>query len=107
MSLFRSLSKILAALAGIIAVYDLVYFWFLRNKVHIRSVRELWTDLHKDSYESALPVLETVFSSWDKMAGWPAPVLLLVVSAVLYVIFRILFALRGGRGGRFKYKSPD
>lgn len=104
----RTFSKILAALAAGIALYDICYHWFIKNKFHIRPFKDLWTDIHKASYTDMLPHLKSVFANWEKIAAWPGPVVILIPAVVIYLLFRIIFAIRGGRGGDgFNYKSPD
>jgi hypothetical protein len=107
MLLLRSLGKLLSVLALGLALYDVCYHWFIQNRFHIRSLKEFWKDVDKKSYESLLPELRHLFSGWDRMASWPLPLILLSVAALLYVLFRLMFAIRGGRGGAYKYNSPD
>ncbi len=108
MMFLRTLSKIFAFFAVAVALYDVCYFWFIKNKFHIRSLKDFWTEVHKASYTDALPHLKSVFSNWDKIAGWPTPAVLFAIAVIFYALFRLIFAIRGGRGGDgFNYKSPD
>lgn len=108
MMFLRTLSKIFAFASVCIALYDVCYHFFVKNKFHVRSLKDFWNDVHKASYLDALPHLKAVFSNWDKIAGWPTPVVLLIIAAIFYALFRLIFAARGGRGGSgFNYKSPD
>lgn len=108
MMFLRTISKVFAFLAVAVALYDVCYHFFLKNKFHIRPLKDLWTDIHKASYTDALPHLKSVFANWDKIAGWPAPAVFLGIAIIFYLLFKLIFAIRGGRGGDgFNYKSPD
>src|SRR6218665_2025702 len=108
MMFLRTLSKLFTFLAVAVALYDTCYFFFIKNKFHIRSLKDFWGDVHKASYTDALPHLKSVFSNWDKIAGWPTPVVLFAIAVIFYALFRLIFAARGGRGGSgFNYRSPD
>jgi hypothetical protein len=53
--------------------------------------------------------LQAVFSPKiaEKALSSAAPAVLLIPPLVFYLIYRIIFALRGGQGGTFNYKSRD
>lgn len=108
MQFFRTTSKVLAVIAAGLALFDVCYFWITKSDFYIRPIPELWKDVHKASFDKARPYLENFIPQWDMVASLPAPVVLLGISVVLYILFRIIFMIRGGRGGGgYKYKSPD
>lgn len=108
MVFLRTLSKIFAALATGIFLYDLCYFWFVKNKFNIRPLKDFWTDMHRQSYQDFAGMMKSFLPSWDKIAAYPAPVVLLGVSLGFYLLFKLIHILRGGRGGDgFNYKSVD
>lgn len=108
MVFLRTLSKIFAVLATGVFLYDLCYFWFLKNKFNIRPLKDFWTDLSPASYQSFAKTMKSFIANWDKIAAYPAPVILLAVAVAFYVLFKIVHVLRGGRGGDgFNYKSVD
>ena len=107
MLFLRTLSKIFMGIAALIALYDACYSQFIKNKFNIRPLKDFWTDIHKDSYTAALPHLKSAFDNWDKIEALPAPVIFIILGVICYVIFKLIFMARGGRGGDgFNYKSP-
>ncbi|HCS24277.1 MAG TPA: hypothetical protein PLW48_02560 [Alphaproteobacteria bacterium] len=108
MVFLRTLSKIFAALATGIFLYDLCYFWFVKNKFYIRPFKEFGDAVHKQYYLDFANTMKSFLPSWDKIAAYPAPVVFLAVAAGFYVLFKLIHVLRGGRGGDgFNYKSVD
>ena len=108
MTFLRTLSKILMIFPVVTFFYDLIYQWFVKNRFHIRSLKDWWQAVHKESYADGREALRQVFENWDKIADQPGPLVLLVPPVVLYLLYRIIFAIRGGRGGGgFTYKSHD
>lgn len=107
MAIFKKLSQIFALIPLSLLVYDLVKFWFVEAMVYVRSSEEVW----KDHWPLTLPKAEKWFSMrvspelWDKLMNAPAPLVLLIPPVVFYVIYRILFAINGGSGSGFRYKS--
>lgn len=109
MGFLRGFSKFLFAFPVIVLVYDLVEGWFVKNRFKIRSFKEWWVWLDKKSYDDTVPALRGMMSFWDELADWSAPLVLLIPPVTLYLLYRIIFALRGGQGGRggFVYRSRD
>jgi len=108
MMFLRGFSKFLLIFPAITFFYDLINGFFVKNKVEFRSLKIWWQAIDKESYPAGREFLRGVFESWDKWADKPAYLVLLVPPVVLYLIYRLIFAIRGGRGGDgFNYKSPD
>ena len=104
---FKKLSQVLALIPLALVLYDLVYFWFIDARVYVRTFGELWHDMSPET----LPVAEQWFVSrvsaglWDMATTTAAPLVFLVPPLVLYVIYRVLFAINGGSGDGYRYKS--
>lgn len=109
MDFLRGFSKFLLIFPAIAFCYDLIYGWFVKNNVEFRSLKIWWQALSKDTYPAGREFLRGIFESWDKWADKPACLVLLVPPVALYVLYRLIFAIRGGQGGAggFKYKSRD
>lgn len=109
MDFLRGFSKFLLIFPAITFFYDLINGWFVNNKVEFRSLKVWWQAVSKDTYPAGREFLRGFIESWDKWADKPAYLILLVPPIVLYVLYRIIFAIRGGQGadGGFKYKSRD
>jgi hypothetical protein len=107
---FRNLSRILFIFPVITLVYDLVYFWFVKNQVKIRALKD-WGDFAMPGlYKKAdgFMMSHGVAHAWEKFVALPAPVALGILPVAFYLIYRIMFLLNGGKGGGkggFVYKS--
>lgn len=108
MSSLRGISKFLVLFPVLAFLYDLIWGWMVHNKVEFRSLKIWCESLFPDVYAVADEFLAGLFAGWKDMADMPACLVLWIPPAVLYLLYRIIFALRGGRGsGGFKYKSHD
>jgi hypothetical protein len=108
MGFLRGLSKFLMIFPVGTFLYDLTYQWFVKNRFMIRSLKEWWQEFSPDTFAAGRETMKGIFANWDKIADWHAPLVLLIPPAVLYLLYRIIFAIRGGQGGDgFKYKSRD
>lgn len=109
MSFLRTTSKILMAPPIITLIYDLVNGWFVEATLKVRSFQDWWIFLHKASFESAKPALINLFSvkTVELLMRLPAPVTLLIPPVVLYILYRIIFLLKGGHGAGYIYRSHD
>lgn len=107
MDAFKKISQILALIPLALVLYDLVYFWFIEARIHIRSVEELWRDMSPLTLPSAKEWFVSYISGefWDMISTTVAPLVLLVPPIVLYIIYRVMFAVNGGSGSGYRYKS--
>ncbi|MBI1215089.1 MAG: hypothetical protein GC185_04630 [Alphaproteobacteria bacterium] len=106
----RNLSAILFVFPAITLVYDLIYFWFVKSTFRIRKLKE-WGDFAMpDTYKAVSGFMHAHGAAhlWDKLSNLPAPVALGILPLTLYIIFRIMFLINGGKSGGsggFVYKS--
>lgn len=108
MGFLRGLSKFLMIFPVGVFLYDLIYEFAIKNRFRIRTLKELGNDVDKPLYQDIATFMKGFITSWDKFADWPAPLALLVLPVFLYIVYRIIFMLSGGRGGDgFKFKSHD
>ena len=110
MSALRTTSKVLLLPPVAALLYDLVKGWFVDNNVKIRSLEKFWMWFYQKSYDGARPLMEAVLgTNWtQKLMALPAPVALLIPPIICYVIYWIIFTVKGGKSaGGFTYKSHD
>ena len=104
---FKKASQIMVLIPLALVLYDLVNFWFIEARIHIRPVEELWKDLSPETLLSAEQWFPLRVSAdfWDLMMTTAAPIVLLFPPLVCYIIYRIMFAVNGGSGDGYRYKS--
>lgn len=110
MRILRPISKILMLPPLGVFIYDLVKEWFVNNRFKIRSLEQWWRWLHEKSFSKGSEALEKIVGVKfaDKLLDWPAPVSLVILPVILYVIYWIYFQFSGGHGSKgYKYKSHD
>ena len=108
MGFLRGFSKFLMIFPVITFFYDLINGWFVKNNIEFRSLKVWWQAVHQESFVSGRDMMRGIFDNWDRIADKPACLILLIPPVGLYLLYRIIFAIRGGRGGDgFNYKSRD
>jgi hypothetical protein len=107
MNALRALSKILILIPIVMLAYDAVKGWFVDAHVRIRPLQEWWRWVDAGSLASARPALAKVMDAHhiDSLLQAPGPVVMLIPPVVLYVLYRVIFAVRGERTGG--YRSRD
>ena len=97
MKFFRNLSRFFMVFALGAALYDLVYQGVAEARFKIRTVEEFWTDLSSSSFLAFKNMLQSALSTKaeNTLVHLPMPVLLLLISLLFYVIFRVIFLIRG------------
>lgn len=110
MRFLRTLSKILILIPIAMFLYDLIKEWFVDARFKIRTLEEWWRWIDSTSLSNGRPFLEKIFSPAfvSDMMATAGPLVMLVPPVVLYVIYRIIFAIRGGHGaGHITFRSHD
>lgn len=106
----RLLARALFLLPIFTLIYDLVDGWFVHATLQIRSLEEWGLWLFEDSYKSFAGMMDSLLpaGAWKDYAELASPVALLLPPILLYIAYRVLFYIKGGRGSRaFMYKSHD
>lgn len=112
MSFLRRLSQFLILIPLAMLIYDLVYEWFVKARILVRTFREWWQWVDVNSFEAAQDTLRRLLTPdiWRQVLEAPGPAVMLIPPVVIYTIYRIWFAIRGGKGamgGGYTYKSHD
>lgn len=104
MEALRNISRILFVFPVITLIYDLVYFWFVKSTFKIRSLKGWGEWLMPDTYKGLTHFLTShgAAHGWDKLSALPAPVALGILPLALYLIYRLIFLLQGGKSGGYK-----
>lgn len=112
MELFRMAGKALMIAALLVFLYDAVSGWFVNATFGVRSLAEWWKSVNMASLSNARVFLSAHLGSGrtDKLFDAPAAIIVFLPGLFLYLFYRLIFALKGGRGGGgggFKYRSRD
>lgn len=87
----NTMAAFMTAGAFLLTVYDLVYHWFVKNQIKVRSLEELGKDL--GGYDTQMRMgMETIMPSdkWHTLASLPAPLIMICLSLLLYLLYRTL-----------------
>jgi hypothetical protein len=96
--------------AVLLFLYDLVYEWVINAVFKIRNLREFVSDIDAEAYTSLKLFVLGFFSPsvWDTVAESAAPITFFVMGLVIYLIYRLIFLIKGGKtSGGYIYKSHD
>lgn len=110
MNFLRGFSKFLMIFPTVTFLYDVIDGWFVNNGIKFRSLNE-WITLVSDAGTASVArsALQSVLPKLaSDLMGASASIVLLIPPVVLYLLYRFIFALKGGRGGGgYTYKSRD
>lgn len=110
MRFLRTASKIFALVPIVVLIYDLVNEWFVEARLNIRSLKEWILWLNPDWLDPVKNLLKALFgaSSAEGVMDTAAPIVLALPPIILYAIYRLWFAAKGGHGaGKVIYRSHD
>ncbi len=110
MRALRTISKVLFVFPALTLIYDLVNEWFVEARFNIRTLKEWVLWLFPDWVDPLGQFLQKVFgaSNGEAIMDTMAPVVLVIPPIVLYAIYRLWFAAKGGHGaGRIIFRSHD
>lgn len=109
MEFFKLTYRIFALLGIGLLMYDLVYFWMIEATFNIRSLLALWTDMFGKENVSGLRHFVTSIvgpQNSNAVLDTPAPAILFFAAIIFYLIYRVIFSIRGGKGGGgYRYQS--
>lgn len=106
----RRLSKLLMIPPFGVFMYDLITQWTVHARFRQRPLEEWWKWLDEKTLDAYRPLAEKILTEpvFEKLLAWPAFFSLLLPPVLLYIVYWLLFRLRGGnRAGKITYKSPD
>ena len=96
LGILRKLSPLLVIFSVGLLLFDLVNEWVFNHRLKIRNVEELWVSLSNAGLAGAVKPHLSFGRAWEMFLHLPAPAALLLVAAVNYILFRILFYLARG-----------
>lgn len=103
MEFLQVTSKLLALPGVILLVWDLVEHWFVKHMLKVRTFKEwgikmtsstTWADMHN--------LLTKLGAMGTKIEQAPGFLVFLAPAAGLYVLYRVIFLLAGGKAGGYK-----
>jgi hypothetical protein len=108
MKALKSLSQILVLIPIAMLLFDLVHGWFVLATLKVDSFSKWLKWASPEFVPKVKPLLLHVMSAKNAEAvmNAPGPVIMFVPPLVIYILYRVIFAIKGGTGGgNFKYNS--
>ena len=104
METLKKLSLLMCIPPALTLVYDLIFGWFVKAEFEIRSLKKWWEIINKGSMLPVKNFIGSITSTQlaDKIFNMPAPFVLGAIPLFLYVVYRIIFLLSGGKQGGYK-----
>lgn len=103
MELLKGLGIGLMLPSGGILVWDLVYFWFVKNDIKVRTTAEWLKYISANAYSSVHNLLTKFLPGFAaKIEAAPFFLTLFVPGVSLYILYRLVFLLAGGKPGGYK-----
>jgi len=101
MLFFKKLALVLFVPGVITFVWDLIEQFFVHNTFKIRSFKEWGNFISAAGYMKFQNALHVVFPSniCENIGNYPAPLVFIIPSVICYLLYRIFFAVLGGKGG--------
>ncbi|HYD19512.1 MAG TPA: hypothetical protein VEF76_13635 [Patescibacteria group bacterium] len=102
MEFFQVTGKLLMIPSVVILLYDLCYFWFVRNMIKVQSsydwVKKIAPGLSANFHTLMLKMGPT----GAKIETAPAFLVFLAPGLFFYLLYRLVFVLQGGKAGGYK-----
>ncbi len=102
MEALQALSKVLMIPPALMLIYDLCYFWFVKNMFKLQSTKEWITKISPGLAADAHTVFMKMGTLGPKIESAPACFAFFVPALGLYLLYRLLFLLQGGKAGGYK-----
>ncbi len=103
MNILKVTSQSVAGVAFLYTVYDVIHSALSTNIVKIRTVKEFWVMQDKSGFAQFYSSLQSLTSSYFAkfIADLYMPLFLLLISLVIYAVYRIVLLVRGrGKAAR-------
>jgi hypothetical protein len=106
MDTLKKISLVLFIFPAITLVYDLVDGWFVHAKFELQTLNS-WIKKVGINSDYVLPVKHVIAAvsssaAADKVFNTPAPFVLIVPPLFLYLLYRVIFLISGGKAGGYK-----
>ena len=102
MEFFQTFSKILMIPSGLMLVYDLCYFWFVKNTIKLQTTKEWVNKIAPGIYGDFHSLMVNFGPTGAKMEAMPGFLFFFAPALVLYLLYRLIFVLQGGKAGGYK-----
>ena len=107
---FRNFSKLLMLIPLAMLIYDLVDQWFVHNMLYLRTFHEwlMWVDPTWAGIVRPFLAIFVAPNMVEKIMTAPGALVMFIPPFVMYILYRIIFALRGGQtAGTMTFRSHD
>jgi len=100
----KAFSQFLMIPSAILLVWDLVEHWFVKNTVKVRTFKEWGNKLSPDWYTKLQKGLHVILdhANCEVIANAPGFLVFFAPAMTLYLLYRLLFILQGGKAGGYK-----
>lgn len=102
MEFFQAASKILMIPSFVMFIYDLCYFWFVKNMVKLQTTKEWINKIAPGLYSDFHSLMLKIGPTGGKIEALPGCVMFFAPALTFYLIYRLIFVLQGGKAGGYK-----
>jgi hypothetical protein len=100
----KAFSQFLMIPSAAMLIWDLVEHWFVKNMFKVRTFKEWGNKLSPDLYAKLQKGAHVVLdhSTYEKIATTPGFLVFFAPALTLYLLYRLIFILQGGKAGGYK-----
>lgn len=99
---FQATSKILMIPSACMFIYDLCYFWFVKNTIKMQTTTEWFKKIAPGLYNDFHSLMIKVGPVGAKIEALPGFLVFFAPALTFYLIYRLIFVLQGGKAGGYK-----
>lgn len=85
-----------------ILLWDLCYFWFVKAQIKVYTTKEWLQKFLPGLYGNVHHLLSNLGATGTKIENAPAFAVLFVPGFAIYLLYRVIFLLSGGKPGGYK-----